>query len=254
MRLLRAFLGSVSVGLASLSGQVTESPYTIPPGRLLVEMDGIRLSYDRADAAGNKFTGIAVASTLVSAGLTNSVDIQVGVDFFLKQTFEFRGARDSRSGIGDLHFRTKWTFWRDDKAESALAVIPYVKVPSNTGGLGNHFVEGGFIVPWAMQVGAGFTAGAMFQWAHLRNHDNDGYDAHWSLSGYARRNLTRAFALYAETTLDFTSAGLSDWTGRIGAGALLRITRSVELDYEFLRGMNRDATDWMHVFRVNWEW
>lgn len=238
----------------ALRAQVTESPQTVAPGKFLLETDGIKLSYDRADPAGNRYTGLAVASTILSTGLTKSLDLQVGATFFVKETFEFRGAREHRSGVGDLLFRTKWTFWRDDSVGAALAVLPYVKLPVNSGGVGNDSVEGGFIVPWEMKLNDSFSAGAMFQWDQVRNNDDNGYDAHWGLSGFVQQNFTRAFALYAETTMAFSSAGFSDWTGTVGAGALLQITSHVQLDYEFQRGLNRNATDWTHVFRVNWEW
>lgn len=239
---------------ASLAAQVTESPHTIAPGKMMLEVDGLKLSYDRADAAGNKHTAVAVASTIFSAGLTHSVDLQVGADLFLKHTYEFGGARESHSGRGDMFFRTKWTFWRNDSLGAALAVIPYVKVPASSGGVGNDSIEGGFIVPWAMQLGHGFAAGAMFQWDHVRNDDDNGYDARWNLSAFAQQNFTQAFALYAETTMAFASTGFSDWAGTLGVGALLHVTKHVQLDYELQRGLNRRATDWTHVFRVNWEW
>lgn len=250
----RVFLLFVTLAAVRLGAQMTETPQTVAPGRLLVEVDGLSLSFDRADAAGNKYTGIAVASTVVTAGLTDSVDLQVGADLFLKNTYEFRGVRDSRSGLGDLYFRTKWTFWRDEKQGAAMAILPYVKVPANTGGVGNDSVEGGIIVPWEMKTGAGFLTGAMFQWDHVRNHDNNGYDAHWHLTGFAQRDLTKLFSVYGEAAFSAASTGFSHWAGTIGVGALLQVTKSVQLDYELQRGLNSRATDWTHVFRVYWEW
>ena len=239
---------------AEMSAQVTESPHTIAPGRVLMEIDGVRLSHDRAGAAGNKHTAVVVGSTILSAGLTSTVDLQVGGDFFVRHTFERGGSRETHSGRGDIFFRTKWTFWRNDTVGAAMAVIPYVKVPAGSGRVGNDSVEGGFILPWAMQLRPGFSAGAQFQWDQLRNHDDNGHDAHWRVSGFAQQNFTQAFALYAESAMVFSSTGFSDWAGTLGAGALLRITRHVELDYEVQRGLNSRATDWTHVFRVNWEW
>ncbi len=253
-RARRVFLFCVALTAGRLCAQMTETPHTVAPGKLLVEIDGLSLSFDRADAAGNKYTAVGVASTIVTAGLTDAVDLQVGADLFLKQTYEFRGTRDSRSGLGDLYFRAKWTFWRDDKLGAAVAFLPYVKVPANTGGVGNDSVEGGFIVPWEMKTAAGFTTGAMFQWDHVRNHDNNGYDAHWHVTGYAQRNLTKLLGIYGEAAMSAASTGLSDWAGTIGAGVLLQVTKSVQLDYELQRGLNRRATDWTHVLRVNWEW
>lgn len=254
MNLRFVFLSAVVSLPVSLPAQITESPHTVAPGKVLVEIDGLRLSYDRADAAGNKVTAVAVASTFVTAGLTASVDVQAGIDLFLRRTVETRGLRDSRAGIGDLYFRTKWTFWRDPGRGAAMAVMPYIKIPSNSAGLGNDSVEGGVIVPWDMKTDQGFTAGAMLQWDVVRNDDNNGYDSHWHLSGVAQREITKSLAVYAEGVFSMYSAGFSKWEGSIGAGLLLQVTKSLQLDYELLRGLNRRATDWTHVLRVNWEW
>jgi hypothetical protein len=47
---------------------------------------------------------------------------------------------------------------------------------------------------------------------------------------------------------------MSLWEGRAGAGVLLQVTKNIQLDYEIVRGLNRRATDWEHVLRVNWGW
>lgn len=248
-----ALLGLMAAA-APVAAQVTESPATIAPGRVLVEVDGVKLSYERADAAGNKHTAVGVGSTIVSTGITSSLDVQVGFDLFLHHSFEFRGATDSRSGIGDVRFRTKWTFWRDEATGSAAAIIPFVKVPTNSGGVGNDSIEGGFILPWATGLGADLSAGAMLQWDMIRNDDDNGYDARWSLSGFLQHNLTRSFAVYGEAAAGATSAGSSRWFGSLGVGVLLHVTRFVQLDFEVQRGIGGRAMDWTQVFRVNWEW
>jgi hypothetical protein len=253
-RLLRAVFIFFCASAASMPGQVTESPYTVAPGRILIESDGIKLSFDRAEAAGNTYTAVGVASTIVTAGLTSSVDLQVGADLFLRRVVNVGGVRDSRSGLGDLFFRAKWTFWRDESLGEALAVLPYVKLPANTGGVGNKSLEGGLIVPWAMKLGEGLSAGAMFRWDAIRNDDDTGYDARWQVSGFALRNLTREFAFYGEATMVAFSTGLSDWAGSLGVGALLQATKRLQLDYELQHGLNSHATDWTHTFRINWEW
>ena len=251
------FAGLLGLGLFSihaLTAQVTETPQTVAPGKLRFEIDGLRLAYDRADAAGNKVTGVAVASTIVTAGITESFDVQAGLDLFLRRSVEFRGRRDSRAGIGDLYFRAKWTFWRDQGRGAALAVMPYVKIPSNSAGLGNDAVEGGLIFPWAMKTGEGVTAGAMLRWDMVRNDDDNGYDARWHLSGYVQQDITKMLAAYAEGLLSLYSTGFSQWQGGVGVGLLCQVTKSIQLDYEIMRGLNRRATDWQHIFRVNWDW
>ena len=253
-RLRRALFWSGLVIPLWVQAQVTESPITEAPGRLLVRMDGLRLSFGREDAVGNSYNAVGVASTTVRAGLTQSVDLQVGIDLFLKETIKTTGARNSRSGLGDVSFRTKWTFWRDEKSGAAVAVMPYVKLPSSTAGVGTDAIEGGIIFPWAIKNDAGLTAGAMFQWDVVRNDARNGYDARWYASGFAQRDLTKAFAVYGETTLEAFSTGLSNWAGTVGIGVLWRLSKSLQFDYELQRGLNDRAAAWAHILRLNWEW
>lgn len=235
-----------------LFAQVTESPYTVAPGHVLVEMDGLKLSLDRSDTG--RYTGVGVASTLLTAGLTDFLDVQGGVDLFLKETVTTSGVRDSRSGLGDMSFRMKWTFWRNETLGAALAMIPYVRIPSSTGGVGSDSMAGGLIVPWAMKLSGGTTAGAMFQWDVVRNEAENGYDAHWHATGFVEQAITRGLSIYGESTLLATSTGWSDATGTIGVGALFQVTQNVQLDYELQRSVNSRAPDWTHVLRVNWGW
>ncbi len=234
--------------------QVTESPRTEAPGRVLVRIDGIKLSFDRADAAGNRHDVIGVASTTIRSGLTETVDLQLGLDFFIKETVDTGGARRSGSGLGDLSLRTKWTFWRDEKAGAAAAVLPYVRLPTGSGGVGGKAVEGGVIVPWAIDAGAGFRAGAMAQWDVVRNDADNGYDARWFVSGFAVRDLTRAFSVYGEATAELDSTGFSSSAATVGGGVLWRFTQFLEFDYELQRGLGLRAASWTHIWRANWRW
>lgn len=244
----------ISVSFAcALSAQVTEVPQTVAPGKFLLEMDGIRLSVDRVDAAGYRYDGLGLATTLVSTGLTRNIDVQAGFQLFHRETVEFGGTRDSDSGLGDLSLRLKWKFWEDVEFGAAAAVIPYVKVPTEST-VGNNAVEGGFIVPWAMHLNEGTVAGAMFRWDMVRNPAGNGYDSRWAVTGYAERQLLLGIKAYAEAILEASSSGGSDSAGMVGVGARWQLGDMVELDYELLKGLNARASEWTHVLRVNWGW
>jgi hypothetical protein len=244
----------LALAAAPLAAQVTESPHTIAPGKVRLEVDGVRLSLDRADAAGNTYDATALASTIVSAGLTRDVDIQIGFDLFLRESFTIRGRKDHHSGLGDVSFRTKWTFWRDEQRGAALALLPYIRVPTGSSAVAGKAVTGGLIVPWEMNPSPGLRTGAMFQWDVVRNDADNGYDARWHLSGFVEQTLTSAVSAYAETNFDVRSTGASDWAGQLGAGVLWRVSSRLLLDYELQRGLNRRASKWEHTWRVNWDW
>lgn len=253
-RIVRLVLLLAVGAVTPLRAQFAETPITVEPGRFLAEIDGIRLSVDRPQEGGPKITALAVASTLLTAGITQRVDIQFGADFYVRRTVELKGFSDSRSGVGDLYFRTKWNFWRDAATGGAAAVIPYVIIPTANSLGGSKAVQGGVIVPWEMKPSEGFTAGANFAWDVVRNDADDGYDSNFTLNGIAQQQITKSLTAYAETAFSASSAGVSLWQGRAGAGLLLQVTKHVQLDYEVVRGLNRRATDWEHVLRVNWDW
>ncbi len=237
----------------SLSAQVTETPQTIEPGRFLVRMDAISLGFNRDTTETNKYTALGLASTILSTGITNDFDVQVGAQMFLRQTYQYRGTNTTHSGLGDMTFRLKWTFWRDEPTGQAAAVIPYVKIPTHRGGVSNDHVEGGFIVPWAMAVGGGVKAGAMFQWDVLRNDLNNGYDSRWYASGYVQRDLTSMIGVYGEATVGVSSATVSSFAGTVGGGATLTLSKNVQWDYGISRGLGGSSTDWLHVLRLRWK-
>jgi hypothetical protein len=246
------WFGMAAGAVLPLSAQVTEIAETIQPGKFLLEMDAISLGFDRDRSTDNKFDALGLARTVVSAGLTRDVDLQVGVQLFVRTTYHDRGFRDTRSGLGDLTLRTKWAFWRDEQLGAVAAVIPYVKIPSRAREVGNGAVEGGLIVPWSMTLPGGIKTGAMAQWDFLRNDANNGYDSRWFASAYAHRNFTQFLGFYGESTLTASSASSSSFAGSLGGGATLTVSKNFRWDYGISRGLGTSGTDWIHVLRFKW--
>lgn len=235
-----------------LRAQVTETPQTIAPGKFFLRMDAVTVGISRDQLEPAKYTALGLASSILSVGMTQNVDVQFGAQFFVRETYQYRGARNSRSGWGDTSFRTKWTFWRDAPTESAAAVIPFIKIPSKVTGIGNNHVEGGVIVPWSRQLGPGSEAGAMAEWDFLRNDANNGYDSRWFVSGFVRQHIVGGIGAYAEATLAVSSASSSSFAGSAGAGATFDFSKTFQLDYSLSRGLGNRATDWISVLRLRW--
>ena len=251
MKLLYVFLWFA--GVAPLAGQVTETPDTVAPGKFLMRMDAISVGLNRDRTEPNSFTALGVATTLLATGLTRDVDAQVGLQFFARQSYQFKGVRTTHSGLGDVTVRAKWTYLRNEKIGAAAAVIPFIKVPTSTGGVGNEHVEGGIIFPWAMSLGTGTVAGAMAEWDVLRNDANNGYDSRWFTSAFLRQAIIGPWGAYAEATFGVSSSTSSSFLGSLGGGATWDWSKALQLDYGISRGLGNRATDWTHTLRVRWE-
>lgn len=94
------FLCALGLANRPLPAQVTETPYTVAPGRVLLEVDGVRLKVGQTDADGGTVNALAVGSSLLTTGLTRSLDLQVGVDVFLRQTASSAGAAIQTPELG----------------------------------------------------------------------------------------------------------------------------------------------------------
>lgn len=236
-----------------LRAQVTETPTTIGPGSVLMRMDAISLGLDQDTTAPNQYKALVLGTTIVSAGITDSVDFEVGAQLFLRDTFSASGADETHSGIGDVSLRAKWAFMRDPSSNEEAAVIPYVMLPTNSSAVGNNSVQGGIILPWARKIAPGLKAGAMIEWDELRNVSNTRYDTRWYGSAVVQWDLAGKIGAYGETTLSASTAGSSSYTGTIGGGATFSASSNFQWDYEISRVLGPGRSQWTQVLRFRWK-
>jgi hypothetical protein len=237
----------------ALRAQVTEVPQTIEPGHVLMRMDAFSFGIVPDTSAPNQYKALALGTTLVSAGVTSTVDFEAGAQLFLRDTFNQAGSSHTDSGIGDLSLRVKWTFWSDPSSGEAAAVIPYILVPTNSSAVGNDSTQGGIIVPWAFASSTGLKAGAMVEWDFLRNEANTRYDTRWLASAYARWDLGKTFGAYGEVTASASTEGTSSDVGTIGAGATLDLSGNFQWDFEESRVLGQGRNAWTEVLRFRWK-
>jgi len=231
---------------------VTEVPQTIEPGHVLMRMDAISFGIKPDTSEPNQYKALALGTTIVSAGITDTFDFEAGAQLFLRNTFATSGADHTDSGVGDVQLRAKWTFWSDPSSGEAAAVIPFVMVPVNSSAVGNNYTQGGIIIPWALQTPAGLKAGAMIELDELRNEANTRYDTRWYGSAYARWSLAHTASVYGEATLSASTEGSSSTTGTMGAGATLSISNNFEWDFEMSRVLGQGRNQWTQVLRFRW--
>jgi len=247
-------LALLSVAVGCLSAQVTEMPDTIAPGKFFMRMDAVSVGINRDTTEPSKFTALGLATTMLSTGITQDIDAEVGLQFFARQTYQQSGGRrTTHSGIGDVTVRAKWTYLENDKIGAAAAVIPFIKVPTSTGGVGNEHAEGGVIFPWAMPLGTGMAIGAMAEWDLVRNDQNNGYDSRWFSSAFLRRHIAGPWGAYGEVTFGVSSETSSSFLGSLGGGVTWDWSKTLQLDYGLSKGLGNRATDWQHALRVRWE-
>lgn len=155
----------------------TESPYSVDAGHYQVELEALSFGKDKASGVTTKTFS---SSVNVKAGVTNRSDLQVVLEFYRNVKESGNGVDNDADGLGDLDIRYKFNFWGNDGGPTALAVMPFITLPSHSKDFGtNRDVEGGIILPFATEVDGGWSLGVMLEMDVVRNAADDGYTVSW---------------------------------------------------------------------------
>ena len=159
----------------------TESPFTVDAGRFQVELSFVDVSRDALRDGGRLGRAAEVAPTLLKLGVLDNMDLQLGIVPFAQTqlTDEGTGDTSTRGGFGDATFRVKVNLWGNDGGTTALAVMPFVKIPTAERGLGNGRVEGGLIVPFAVRLPHDLSLGFMPEFDVVEVDGSGRYSIDW---------------------------------------------------------------------------
>jgi hypothetical protein len=110
-------------------------------------------------------------------GLTNWADFELQFNGYqnLVATDNATGAVVAKGfGFGDVLLKSKINLFGNDGGSAALAVIPYVKIPSGTLNISNGAVEGGLIAPLQLKLPQDFGLTMMTEVDVLKNANDSG--------------------------------------------------------------------------------
>lgn len=219
----------------------TESPATVDAGHVQIELSVAAHEHDRRNPErSDTRTDIrSVVPLNVRVGLRHDTEVQFVFDGYVRAKEVSGGAEERRSGAGDVTVRVKRNFWGNDGGDTALAVMPFVKLPTNSGGVGNRRVEGGLIVPFGFSLGP-WGAGAMTEIDVVRNAADDGYTATWVNTFTIGHDLTEKLGGFLECV---SEAGEGPHALSFDCGLTYAWSADLQLDCGVNLGLTRAATD-----------
>jgi len=233
----------------------TESAYTVDAGHYQMEMDVLSYVHDhhnpeKTDTRVDSFTAAAMN---LKAGLHNRVDLQ----FILQpQTWERTTTRtdedgdgvheiqnENKTGFGDVTSRLKINVWGNDGGKTAFAVMPYIKFPTNQEQLGNNSIEGGIIIPLAVELPYGWGMGVMTQFDFNRNSSYSGHHVEYVNSITFGHDIIGNLAGYIEFFSSVSAEPGAEWAGNVDCGLTYAVTENIQLDTGVNVGVTRAADD-----------
>ncbi|MBI3850516.1 MAG: transporter [Verrucomicrobia bacterium] len=233
----------------------TESPYTIDAGHFQIEMDVLSYSFDRynSDVNNTRVETVSIAPINLKAGLRNNVDFQLILEPYTSVRTHDRSAGTIRNqrGFGDIVARIKWNLWGNDGCPTAFAVMPFVKPPTNQDELGNDSVEGGLILPLAVELACEWAMGLMTEFDFNRDSSGGGFHTEFINSITFSHDIVGKLGGYVEFfSLVSTESGAA-WIGTVDAGLTYALMDDIQLDAGVNIGVTRAADDINPIFGIS---
>ncbi|HKQ37543.1 MAG TPA: transporter [Verrucomicrobiae bacterium] len=234
----------------------TESAYTLDAGHYQIEMDVFSYAVDRYNGipGDHRSEALAIAPINLKAGLLNNVDLQFILQPYISLREHNVAARvvDEHRGFGDVITRLKVNVWGNDGGPTALALMPYVKLPTNTDRVGNNSAEGGLIVPFAVALPQELTLGVMTQVDIARDESGGGHHPEFVNTITVGREIVGDLSGFLEFFSSVSTESGSEWIGTFDAGLTYMLTDDVQLDAGVFIGLTRAADDINPFLGMSW--
>ncbi len=230
----------------------TESPYTVDAGHVQVELSFIDYTHDHD--AGLRTDTFKVFDTNLKFGLTPNTDLQfIFTPYVNEESTLGNGPAVTAGGLGDIQLRLKINLWGNDAGETALGIMPFVKLPTGTE-FGNDPIEGGFITMLAWNVADNWGLGFMAEINAVYDPDDNDYDAelvHTAVFGF---DVVAKLGAYVEYIGVVSSDRGTGYAGSFSAGLTYELRKNLVLDVGTRAGLTAAADDLNLFTGMTWRY
>lgn len=156
-------------------------PCTVDAGHFQLESDVFNATFDRS--GGQNTHTFLFSNPTLKIGITDTADLEASLTPYerIDTLDRFTGVRTHAQGVGDLYVRGKLNLMGDDDGAFALALSPFVKLPTAAHGLGDGAVEEGVILPMSLSLPQNWALTVDPEVDALKNGADNG--RHLNLSG-----------------------------------------------------------------------
>lgn len=220
----------------------SNGPITVDAGHLQIESD--LAAYTHSTAAGTTTRLIQAFDPVLKLGITNRIDLELqftGYNWLSATPRDNQANLASARGAGDLVVRTKVNLFGNDGGGPALALIPYIKVPTAAATIGNGHTEGGLIAPLALPLPWNLVLTLVPELDILKNQFDAGH--HLNATGVIDLGYSpiKAVTLYAELYAARGADKRIPPVYTVDTAIAWMLTNTLQLDLGTNIGLNRNA-------------
>jgi hypothetical protein len=222
---------------------LTEAPTTVDAGHFQLEMDLATFAHDQTSGVHTDTWNIAPFNLRI--GLLNNVDLSLIFESYVHERIHDQPAQRTftLAGAGDFVTRVKINLWGNDGGSTAFAIFPFVKFPTNTGGLGNDAVEGGVLFPFSASLPAKIDMGMETGVGLLQNESGSSYHEEFLNSITFGREIAGKLRGYVEFFSVVSTERDSGWVGSCDFGLTYALTENLKVDCGCNVGLTSAADD-----------
>jgi len=220
-------------------------PFTAEPGTFQLEISPLSFAYDRHNPERSRTRSQSFdVPVLFKAGLTDSMDIQFGMDFVLWDRVREEGQSSTDEGVSDLTVRLKYNlFGNDGETDVAMALLPFMVLPIGSDSFGERGIRGGMILPIEWGIDDDWTINFAPSAAAVRDSENDDLELEVAGLFTLTRAITEELELWAEFEASATTESGDRWIGTTYFGATHTLDTNTAVDLALGFGVTRSADD-----------
>jgi hypothetical protein len=222
-------------GMQTDRPDVTESAFSVDAGHFQMEGDAYRLTSNNNSSIKTRQSYYNLANMKI--GLSNSVDLQLVVPFYLQEKSQTANGQVHKiSGFNEFTFRLKKNVWGNDKGRTALAIMPFVNFQTGNN-VADRRAEGGFVIPFSLELSDIWSLGTQAQFSLLRNEQRK-YDKELLYSMTVGKALSLKSSAFVESHYTY-NFNLHNFQMFVNGGFVYSVSENFNLDFGVNYGLSR---------------
>jgi len=235
----------------------THSSITVDAGHFQVESDFAIFTYDHNSPNQQTTKATSIGTPILKAGITNWADLEAAFALYNNVRVTDRAAHTvtKGTGFGDLSLGSKINLFGNDGGAQALALQPFVKLPTAARNVGNGVTEFTLNIPYTVDLDTLWSVTAEPELALLKNNDDNGLHGDYSFIVNVNRpifikTLTAALELASEYASDrqatpkYTLDPSLQWL----------VLPNLQLDGGLYLGLNKAAPDYVAYTGISYRY
>lgn len=221
------------------------SPFTLDPGRVQIESDLANVVQSRDHGATT--TTWQTADPELRVGLTPSLEFDVFTAGLMadRTVVDATGhLRERDVGTGTVTLQGRYNLFGNDGGSAALALVPFIALPSGDAHFGTQRVIGGVLAPLSLKLPQDFTLELQTQLQAMRNGTGPAFASVTTIA-----NLSHAvpgvdgLTASVEVTSVVNADRKTPDTDTFEAAIAYLVTPDTQIDLGGFVGLNRAAPD-----------